>query len=174
MNQFTVDAANVAYEECREHTRRKDDRVTVEKLIARMDSVWVNYRNAIIERWADRLVTACEPDTRSDRELEGLVWQVSGLLASWNTFWETPLWEPEGVEDREQLREEQVTFISWGIACIWWVRHEGTEIALLLSYTPDEIETWLKEKDRAESLVVRKKTRSGRVIEQRLMFARPS
>lgn len=173
MNQFTADAANVAYEECREHRRRKGDPVVAKDLVTQMDRVWVVYRDATIGRWAKRLVTVCEPDGRSGHELESLVREVSGLLVSWNTFWETPLWEPEGAEDRKQLQGEQVAFVSWGIACIWWMLHEGTEIAPLLSYTCNEIEAWLRGKERSESLITREKIGAGRVVEQHLMFAPP-
>jgi hypothetical protein len=51
--------------------------------------------------------------------------------------------------------------------------HEGTEIAPLLNYTCDEIEAWLREKERSESLITRKKIGSGRVVEQQLIFAPP-
>jgi hypothetical protein len=173
MNVFTIDATNVAYEECLGHRRHKSEPVTIKELATRMDRVWVIHRDTTIGIWAERLVASCKPDRRSDRELEHLVWEVSGLLASWNTFWETPLWEPEGAQEREQLRIEQTTYVSWGISCIWWMLHEGTEIAPLLDYTNDEIETWLTDREQAESRIARTKTKSGQVVEQHLMFGQP-
>ena len=170
MDDFTHEVIETAYEQWMERRKKKSERITLPKLTNEMDHVWADYRDAQMEEWAGRLIVQCKPESLPDDALEELTWQVQGKLLSWNIIWEAPLWDAESA-DREQLREEQIRFVSWGIAGLWWVKLEGTEIAPLLDYTHAEIETWLKEKEQAESLVERKKTRSGTVVEQHLMFA---
>ena len=172
MDDFTHEVIETAYEQWMERRKKKSERITLPKLTNEMDHVWADYRDAQMEEWAGRLIVQCKPESLPDDALEELTWQVQGKLLSWNIIWEAPLWDAESAEAREQLREEQIRFVSWGIAGLWWVKLEGTEIAPLLDYTHAEIETWLKEKEQAESLVERKKTRSGTVVKQHLMFAR--
>ena len=172
MDDFTREVIETAYEQWMERRKKKSERITLPKLTNEMDHVWADYRDAQMEEWAGRLIAECKPESLQDDALEELTCQVQGKLLSWNIIWETPLWGAESAEDREQLREEQIRFVSWGIAGLWWVKLEGTETAPLLDYTHAEIETWLKEKEQAESLVERKRTKSGTVVEQHLMFAR--
>ncbi|MEE8392620.1 MAG: hypothetical protein V3S14_17720, partial [Anaerolineae bacterium] len=161
--------AQVAFDSYLEQKKRKGP-ITVDDLVADMDSVWIGCRDARIAEWANGLAAICEPEDQSDEKLESLVWDMSGELTAWNITWETPLWEPDGDEERTLLRSEQSTFVAWGIACLWWLAMEGTEIAPLLHYGRDEIETWLKNQLATESLLLRKNTRSGAVIQHR-MFA---
>ena len=170
MNEFTEAVAQVAFDGYLAQKKRKQGPVTVDDLVADMDSVWIGYRDTRIGEWANGLVAICEPENQPDEELESLVWDMSDKLVAWNITWETPLWEPDGDEERVLLRSEQVTFVAWGIACLWWMAMEGTEIAPLLRYTRDEIEAWLKDQLAAESLLLRKNTRSGPVIQHK-MFA---
>ena len=172
MDDFTYEVIETAYEQWMERRKKKSERITLSKLTNEMDHVWADYRDAQMEEWADRLIVQCKPESLPDDVLEELTWQVQGKLLSWNIVWETPLWEPESDEDREQLRDEQIRFVSWGIAGLWWVKLEGTEIAPLMNYTHDEIEAWLKEKEHTEAFIKRKRTKSGTVVEQHLMFAR--
>jgi hypothetical protein len=170
VNEFTEAVAQVAFDGYLAQKKRKQGPVTVDDLVADMDSVWIGYRDTRIEKWANGLVAICEPENQPDEELESLVWDMSDKLVAWNITWETPLWEPDGDEERILLRSEQVTFVTWGIACLWWMAMEGTEITPLLHYTRDEVEAWLKDQLAAESLLLRKNTRSGPVIQHK-MFA---
>lgn len=172
MDDFAREVIETAYEQWMERRKKKSEKITLPKLINEMDHVWADYRDAQMEEWAGRLIAGCKPENLPDDALEELTWQVQGKLLSWNIIWEAPLWDAESAEDREQLREEQIRFVSWGIAGLWWVKLEGTEIAPLLDYTHAEIETWLKEKEQAEALIKREKTKSGTVVGQHLMFAR--
>ena len=169
MDEFTETIAQVAFSNYIEQKKRKGP-ITVDKLVSDMDSVWICYRDAHIEKWADGLVAICKPESQSDEALESLVCDVAAKLQKWNMMWEIPLWEPEDDEERVLLRSEQSTFVAWGIACLWWWKMEGTEIAPLLRYDRNEIETWLKNQLATESLLLKKNTRFRAVIQHR-MFA---
>ena len=86
-------------------------------------------------------------------------------------MWEIPLWEPEDETEREEIAQEQAHYVAWCIACLWWVAHEGSEIAPTLNYTRDELAAWLEARNEAESRIVRAQTRSGNDALQMTMWA---
>ncbi len=171
MDEFTREVARTAFENLLDQKHGNAKSVTVKDLQAEMDSVWILYRNFQIGNWADRLMAVSSGQHLSTRLLESLVQDVNDKLLDWGTVWaELPLWEPENNEERAQLWDEQCTFVSWGIACLWWLAMEGSKIAPLLTYTDGSIDTWLREKLARESMLIRKRTKSGQVVVQQKMF----
>jgi hypothetical protein len=170
MDEFTGTLLQGAYDDC-VALRRRSDPITAAKLMAAMGRNWVHYRDILIESWADRLTLACKAEDRSDEELEALLIPVDNSLCDTNLHWEVPLWDTDDAEERAALRDEQITFIAWGIACLWWVANEGNAIAPILRYTEDEVQAWLAAKLQAERYVVRRRTRTGDVVTQHAMFA---
>ena len=176
MDEFTLDVISAAYDECcqgytgdRRRKRSKREVVTLDELISQSEYVWIMHRNARIEEWANRLmnVTVKLPD----REIVDLVLDVDNMLLQWGIQWEVPLWEPDGEDECVLLQNEQIRFVACGIAGLWWLTMEGTEIAPVLHFIRDEVAAWLNEKQAQEALLVRRKTKSGHSVVQQRMFA---
>ena len=169
MDEFTRVAIQGAYDDC--VTLKRRDPIAAADLMAAMGRNWVHFRDIIIESWADRLTLACKAEDRSDQELEALLILVDNSLCDTNLYWEVPLWDADDAEERAALRDEQVTFIAWGIAVLWWIANEGNAIAPILRYTENEVQAWLKAKLEAEKFLVRRRTKVGEVVTQVAMFA---
>ena len=168
MDDLTMRIAESAFRDCRK--RRRGEPISVSDLEARMLSIWIDFRDLIIERWAADLETICRV---SGPTLENLMVEIDDALlcrVSGAHLWEPPLWDADSADELTDMEHQQVTYAAWGIACLWWTAHEGSDIAPTLHYTPDELEAWLQEHKQQEARIVRVQTRSGDEVAQFAMW----
>jgi hypothetical protein len=135
-----------------------------------MLSIWIDLRDLIIERWAADMETICQV---SGPALEDLLVETDDALlrrVSGAHLWEPPLWDADSADELTDTGHQQVTYVAWGIACLWWTAHEDSDIAPTLHYTRDELEAWLQERKRLEARIVCVQTRSGHEIAQFAMW----
>ena len=168
LDDLTTRIAESAFRDCRK--RRRGEPISVSDLEARMLSIWIDFRDLIIERWAAYLETICQ---MSGPTLEDLMVEIDDALlcrVSGAHLWEPPLWETGSADELTDMERQQVTYAAWGIACLWWTAHEGSDIAPTLHHTQDELEAWLQERKRKDSRIVRVRTRSGSEIAQFAMW----
>jgi len=176
VDDLTTRIAESAFRDCR--MRRRGEPVSVNDLEARMLSIWIDFRDLIIERWAADLETICQMSGSALEDLmveidDALLRRVSGAHGSAElaeVLWEPPLWETGSADELTDLEHQQVTYAACGIACLWWTAHEGSDIAPTLHHTQDELEAWLQERKLQESRIVRVRTRSGGEIAQFAMW----
>lgn len=168
MDDLTTRIAEAAFKDCRK--QRREEPVSIKDLEARMLSIRIDFRDLIIERWAAGLETICQV---SGPALADLMVEIDNALLRrvlGAHLWELPLWEADSADERLDMEQQQVIYAAWGIACLWWTAHEGSDIAPTLHYTPDELEAWLQEHKRQEARIVRVQTRSGGEIAQFAMW----
>lgn len=148
MDELTTHITELAFENCRQ--RRRQEPVAVQDLEAEMLSVWVNFRDRIIEGWASGLEAARQ---LSGSALEALMIEIDDALLRrvlGAHLWELPLWETEDPDEVAAMERQQVIYAAWGIACLWWTAHEDSAIAPTLHYTQGELQAWLRERERPD------------------------
>ena len=138
MDEFTKELIALAYRTCKGRKRCKSDPVTVDELIQQMGRHWVNYRDGTIAIWADRLLNIASPQEADRDRLLGLIGEIDARLMHCGVYWELP-----GDDDPIEYIAQ---FGAYGIAVLWWIYHEGTDVAPIPQYTREEIAAWLSQR----------------------------
>jgi hypothetical protein len=100
------------------------------ELIAAMFSMWVVYRDGLIEMWCDEIIETIAQETLIDQYEEMFDWAIENM-----PYIETP---------DEDDPESVAWWVAWGMACRRWMEAENNGTADVVKVTKEEAKVYLE------------------------------